>query len=256
MLKKGEMMLPAKFLPLLMFLCTIFVFSAAAQNLPGDSENKSAETEAELTKNLEKKKISYILPRGKREIEIVSGFAPTQPTFFSGNKEYNTDGRKFGMLSFRFARTFGTRKGITYQYFFEVSPLAVAINNEAKNPKYISETQTPKEPKKNKTTSYGAGFQPINFRFIFRPTSRIKPFIQVGGGMIFFNKKMPVTESTFYNFTGDFGGGFYYTLDRERQQKALVFGYRYFHISNFNTSKSNPGYNANIFYLGYSFSRR
>lgn len=248
-------MLPAKLLPFLLLLCTVFVFSANAQNSISDSENKPTETENEPPKIVEKKKISYRLPRGKREFEIVSGFAPTQPTFFSGNKEYDTDGRKLGMFNIRWTRTFGTRKGVTYQYFFEVTPLAIAVNNEAKNPKYISETQTPKEPKKIKTTSYGAGFQPINFRFIFRPTSRIKPFVQIGAGMIFFNKKMPVTESTFYNFTGDFGGGFYYTLDRERQQKALVFGYRYFHISNFNTSKFNPGYNANIFYLGYSFSR-
>lgn len=30
------------------------------------------------------------------------------------------------------------------------------------------------------------------------------------------------------------------------------FGYRYFHISNMNTGVINPGYNANVFYIGYS----
>lgn len=253
------MMLSAKLLPFLIFLWAILTYCTAAQNPVGDNgENPSNSDEGKtvISKTNEKKKISYKLPRGKREFEIVSGFAPTQPTFFSGNKEYDTDGRKFGMVNLRWTRTFGTRKGVTYQYFFEVTPLAFAVNNEAKNPKFISYKETPKEPKKIKTTTYGAGFQPLNFRFVFRPTKRIKPFAEVGAGMIFFNRKMPVTESTFYNFTGNFGGGFYYTLDRERQQKALVFGYRYFHISNFNTSKSNPGYNANIFYLGYSFSRR
>jgi hypothetical protein len=250
------MMLRLKILPFLLFLAAVLTLSGHAQDIIGDAEDKPAEPEKEITEPVEKKKISYRLLRGKKEIEIVSGFAPTQPTFFSGNKEYDTDGRKFGMFNVRWTRTFGTRKGVTYQYFFEATPLAIAVNNEADNPKYISATETPKEPKKIKKTAYGAGFQPINFRFIFKPSSRIKPFVHVGAGMIFFNQRMPVTDSTHYNFTGDFGGGIYYTLDRERQQKALVLGYRYFHISNFNTSKSNPGYNANIFYLGYSFSRR
>lgn len=243
----------------LLFFFLFFValgFSAQAQHsLESEDEKTNASSENKTTEFESAKKISYKLQRGKKSIEIVSGFAPTQPTFFSGNKEYNTDGRRFGMLNIRWTRTIGTPKNITYQYFFEVTPLAIAVNNEAKNPKFISKTETPKEPEKIKRTAYGVGIQPINFRFIFKPTKRIKPFVQIGAGMIFFNQKMPVTESTFYNFTGDFGGGIYYTLDRERQNKAIMMGYRYFHISNFNTSKFNPGYNANIFYIGYSFSR-
>jgi hypothetical protein len=233
-------------------------FSAdAQQSLADENENKdeSIENKSDDFELKEKNKISYKLLRGKREIEIVSGFAPTQPTFFSGHKEYNTEGRRFGMLNIRWTRTIGTRKNITYQYFFEATPLAVAFNNETNNPKFISKIESPEQPPKIRKTSYGIGVQPINFRFIFMPNSRIKPFIQIGAGMIFFNHKMPVPESTFYNFTGDVGGGIYYSLDRERQNKAIILGYRYFHISNFNTSKFNPGYNANIFYLGYSFSR-
>lgn len=246
-------MLSKKLTPFLFILFA--AFTVFAQQKENDTEIEPIETGDAIEKKSEKKKISYRLPRGKKEIEIITGFAPTQPTFFSGNKEYSTDGRKFGMLSIRWTRTFGTHKGITYQYYFETTPLAFAFNNEAKNPKFISKTETPKEPEKIKRTSVGVGVQPLNFRFIFKPNSRIKPFVQVGAGMIFFNRKMPVTESTFYNFTGDFGGGVYYNLNSENRQKALVIGYRYFHISNFNTSKFNPGYNANIFYFGYSFSR-
>ena len=253
---------------LFIFIISIFIFSDSsvkAQNSvdtqPSDRNSVESAEKKEVEEKTEKEESEpkefegnlYKLKRGTKNIEIVPGFAPMQPVFFSGRKEYNTEGRGFSMLNVRFTRNLGTRKGITYQYFFELTPLVVAFNNEVKNTKYISEKETPKEPKTIRKTAYGFGFQPVNFRFIFKPTSRIKPFVQIGAGMMFFNQKMPVPEATSYNFTGDFGGGVYILTDREQARKAITISYRYFHISNFNTSKFNPGYNANIFSVGYSF---
>jgi hypothetical protein len=212
-----------------------------------DDKEETAEKEESNRAN------KLTLKRGQRNIEIASSFAPMQPLFFSGRKEYNTDGRSFGMLNIRFLRNIGTAKNITTQYFFEVTPIAVAFNNEVKNPKFVSETATPQESKTIRKNAYGAGFQPVNFRFIFKPRSRIKPFAQVGAGMIFFNQKMPVPEATSYNFTGDFGGGVHIVTNKENARRALTLGWRYFHISNFNTSDFNPGYNASIFSVGYTF---
>jgi hypothetical protein len=217
------------------------------------SSEKADKTDSESGKRPEN---LYRLRRGAKNIEIVPGYAPMQPVFFSGRKEYNTDGRRLSMMNVRWTRTIGTRRGITYQYFFELTPLAVAFNNEVKNPKFVSEKETPGEAKTMRKTAYGFGFQPANFRFIFMPRKRVKPFVQIGAGMIFFNRKMPVPEATSYNFTGDFGGGLYIVTDREGGGKAVTLSYRYFHISNFNTSEFNPGYNANVFSIGYSFSRR
>ncbi len=70
--------------------------------------------------------------RGAKEIGFEFGFAPMQPTFFSGKKEYDTAGRKLAMGSFRWGRVIGTKKGITYQYFFDVIPVAIAIKNEVR----------------------------------------------------------------------------------------------------------------------------
>ena len=231
-------------------------------NQPAGNESVEAPEKKETDKKAEKTgtetgkrpEDSYKLQRGAKNIEIVPGFAPMQPVFFSGRKEYNTTGRRFSAVNVRWTRTIGTRRGVTYQYFFELTPFAVAFNNEAKNPNFVSEKETPGESPTIRKTAYGFGFQPANFRFIFRPRKRVKPFVQVGVGMIFFNKKMPVPEATSYNFTGDFGGGLYIVTDREGGSKAITLGYRYFHISNFNTSSFNPGYNANLFSLGYSFS--
>ena len=50
-------------------------------------------------------------------IGVEVGFAPMQPTFFSGDKEYDTEGRKFGGVSVHVGRVIGTKGPVTYQYF-------------------------------------------------------------------------------------------------------------------------------------------
>lgn len=192
---------------------------------------------------------SWKLERGSKELNFEFGYAPMQPTFFSGRKEYDTDGRKFAMASIKWGRVIGTAKGVTYEYFFEVTPVSFAMKNEVANPDYISPRRTPYEPKTIRANTYGIGVQPAGFKFVFRPERRLKPFVRLGAGFIFTNKPIPVPESPTYNFIGDFGGGLMYSV---RRRQTISFGYRYFHISNMNIGEINPGYNANVFYIGYS----
>jgi opacity protein-like surface antigen len=195
-------------------------------------------------------KESWKLRRGSKEWAMEFGYAPMQPTFFSGRKEYDTDGRQFAIGSFRWGRVIGTSRGVTYEYLFEAMPIALAIKNEVVNSSY-----TPDENKLEKSSytvrqnTYGAAIHPAGFRFVFLPTRRLKPYVQTSAGFIFTRKPIPVPESPSYNFSGDFGGGLMYSLDRNR---TINFGYRYFHISNMNIGEINPGYNANIFYVGLS----
>lgn len=193
---------------------------------------------------------NWKLKRGAIEFGVELGFAPTQPIFFSGKKEYDTSGRKFIMGSFRIGRVIGTAKGVTYEYFFEVIPVSFAFKNEVTNPAFVSEKETPKVPPTIRETTYGFGFEPAGFRFIFRPEKRIKPYIQLGAGFIFTSKPVPVPQSPRYNFIGDFGGGLMYSI---KKRHTINFNYRYFHISNMNIGEINPGYNANVFSVGYSF---
>lgn len=184
--------------------------------------------------------------RGAHSFEVEAGFSPTQPIFFSGRKEYDTDGRKFGMLSFRYGRVIGTKGPVTYEYLAEVIPVALAFNNEV-----IDKAAPPATPPVTKReTTYAFAFEPVSFRFIFRPKRRVKPFLQTGAGFLFAKKPIPIPGSLSYDFVGDFGGGVMYSLSKRR---TINFGYRYFHISNMNIGRINPGYNANVFYVGFSF---
>jgi hypothetical protein len=191
--------------------------------------------------------------RGAVEYNFEVGIAPLDPTHFTGEKTYNTTGRKLGTLNFRVGRVIGTAKGVTVTYLFGFTPLVVARANEVRNPAYVSPVVTPKIYPTMRETSYGIGATPANFRFTFLPDQRFKLFVQAGAGVLFFNKPLPIPESRRLQFTGDAGGGFLIHLANPKH--FMTFGYKYFHISNGNIGgqRWNPGYNANIFYIGFSF---
>jgi hypothetical protein len=226
--------------------CSFFIQAAAQKIIEPDTRSlNNAEQNIEDTPD-----DGWQLTRGAKEYGVEFGFAPTQPIFFSGRKEYDTSGRKFLTASFRIGRVIGTKKGVTYEYFVEAIPVSFAFKNEVANPNYVSSAETPNEMPTVRETTYGFGIKPANFRFVFLPKRRLKPFAQVGAGFIFTKKPIPVPQSPNYNFIGDFGGGVMYSV---KPKQAISFGYKYFHISNMNIGEINPGYNANIFYIGYSF---
>jgi hypothetical protein len=227
-------------------------FFAPDENLSNSTAEASATDDAETQTNGSGGRSVYRARRGAREYNFEVGVSPFEPTNFNGRKEFNTAGRKFGTIDFRIGRVLGTSKGITYTYFFGISPLVVALKNEVRNPDYISPTATPNIYRTRRETSYAVGFTPANFRFTFFPGSRIKPYVQGGAGILFFNKPIPIPESRRMQFMGDLGGGFIVHLKNPNQ--FMTFGYRYFHISNGNIGgkRYNPGFNANIFYVGFS----
>ena len=192
----------------------------------------------------------YRLRRGEKELNIELGYSPFQPTFLSGDKEYDTSGRSFGLVSLRWGRVIGTPKRVTYEYQIEVTPLAVALKNEVVNPAFQDAQTTPNVSPTIRRTTYGVAVLPVGFRFLFRPNSRLKPYVAVRAGFIVFNDDLPLPNASAFNFAGDFGGGLQYQIKRN---KAISFGYKYFHISNISLGETNPGYNANVFYVGYSF---
>lgn len=222
------------------------------KNKPFNYFNEDKSPENRTDKNTkEKREADYWLhQRGEKQWNVETGFSPLQPTFMSGRKEYDTDGRKFGLLSLRWGRVIGTAKGVTYEYQVEVAPVAAAFKNEVANPEYVDRQTTPNVAPTIRETTYGFAVMPAGFRFLFMPRKRLKPFIAAHAGFIFFKKPVPLPQSTSYDFIGDFGGGLQYQIKRDR---ALSFGYRYYHISNINIGEMNPGYNANVFYVGYSF---
>ncbi|HEX2270042.1 MAG TPA: acyloxyacyl hydrolase, partial [Pyrinomonadaceae bacterium] len=101
-------------------------------------------------------------------------------------------------------------------------------------------------------TAYGAGVTPLGLQLDFANGSKVHPFVHVNGGLLYFNKPVPIEDSGKFAWVGEAGGGVrVFTSDR----RALSFGVRFHHISNGDRTGSNRGLNQFVFYAGFSIFR-
>lgn len=97
--------------------------------------------------------------------------------------------------------------------------------------------------------SYGYGVTPVFLRWNFGRRRHVEPFVEIAGGIL--RTDQPVPEDTKrFNFTAHTGLGF---RVRVGERRALLFGYRFHHISNAGRGAVNPSVNSNFFYGGLSF---
>ena len=100
--------------------------------------------------------------------------------------------------------------------------------------------------------TYGLGIDPIGLKLNFRAGRRLQPFIDNRGGFIVTTRDIPIDKASNFNYEFGFGGGFDYFLSARR---SLRFGYAFRHISNNGLGFNNPGIDAGVIEVGYSFGR-
>lgn len=191
------------------------------------------------------------IPRGSIEYGVEFGYAPDIATWMSGPKIWDISGHKQLAVSVRWGRILGTKGFVTFSYAFEFAPISLAIGNEVINKDYTPGSTT-QQPTKRETT-YGFHINPASFRFIFLPQWRLRPFIGSGIGPAYHVKPVPIPEGSRWNLLIDFQIGGQYMLSKTR---AVQFGYRYYHLSNVYLSDYNPGYNTNMYFIGYSIFKK
>ncbi len=189
----------------------------------------------------------WVIPDGATEYGVEVGFAPTLATWMSGPKYYDIKDRQHLLGSLRWGKILGTRAFVTYSWAIEIEPINIAFGNEVSNPKYL--VGSVGEPPRKREATIGIGINPASFRFIFFPQYRLRPMLGAGFGLVRHYKRVPTVEGTKFNFQADFQIGGQYML---KENKALNFGYRYYHLSNLYLFNFNPGYNVNMFFVGYS----
>ena len=94
-------------------------------------------------------------------------------------------------------------------------------------------------------TVYGAGLNPVGFKWIFATRGRVAPFIELNGGVLFTTHDVPTGTSTI-NFTPGAAFGMYFFGER-----AWSVDVRYLHISNAGLTVPNPGVNTLEVRLGF-----
>jgi hypothetical protein len=99
-------------------------------------------------------------------------------------------------------------------------------------------------------TAYGAGVQPVVLKWNFDSHRRVVPYSELGSGVLFTDKQVPLGASKL-NFTS--GGAFgVHVLGNRLNWSAEV---RFMHISNSGISSVNPGINTLQVRLGIGVFR-
>lgn len=96
---------------------------------------------------------------------------------------------------------------------------------------------------------YGLGFAPVVWRWNFVPRPRWSAFAELAMGGMWSTEPIP-EETSRGNFTAHWGGG---VRLRSRGAHAWLLGYRFQHFSNGNQMGANPGVNAHVVLLGWSY---
>ncbi len=177
----------------------------------------------------------------KNEFQISAG-----GSLFSGTVIGSTEDARFGSLSLRYARIFKPGRKVALKYTVDVTPVNVLSYNTFRLENQGGNNLVVRRVREN---SYGVGVAPLGLQVNFRRREKIQPFVGSSGGFIYFTKRVPNEFGARFNFTADVGGGVQFML---KNKKAVTLGYKYQHLSNGDRGLSNPGFDSNIFYVGYS----
>jgi hypothetical protein len=198
--------------------------------------NKAARNERE----------KWVIPRGATEKGVEVGYGVNIATWLRGPRIYDIRGLRHFLGSVRWGKVLGTKGIVTFSWAIEIIPINVAIRNEVANEKYT--TGSGASPTKRENT-FGFAVNPASFRFTFFPKLRLRPQLGGGIGITHHFNRVPTTQGTRTNAQWDFQFGAQYMF---KQDKAINFGYRYYHISHTKFIPPNPAYNVNVIFVGFS----
>jgi Lipid A 3-O-deacylase (PagL) len=206
---------------------------AGAQELAGLTEAEGAGPAPGAQRGV------YGSERAANEFGVWGGGSFSSPTLAG-----TTERARLGLVAFRYARVVARGENLALKYTLDAVPVAwlsfPALETTAGVTREVRRTIT------------GAGLSPVGFQLNFRRRERVQPFAQASGGFLYFGERVPDLRGAQFNFTGDFGGGVQWKTGARR---AWTIGYRYHHVSNGYRADANPGFDSNVFYVGFSIFR-
>ena len=185
----------------------------------------------------------FLLKRGDNQFGFWSAFSSKATTIFGGLHADEAKGRKFSIAAFRYGRTLAANDSLALQYQLDVVPLAVATGT------IVSRTTVGGVTTFQRGTAYGAGVTPLGLQLDFANGARVHPFAHVNGGLLWFNKSVPIEDAGKLALVGEAGGGIRIFTSERRE---ISLGVRFHHISNGDRAGSNRGLNQFLIYAGFS----
>ena len=175
---------------------------------------------------------------GKNELMVWGGYAPAVRTFAIGGRTWDA---QLGIGALRYSHRFNNSDWVNLKYTLDASVLVMNYPDKIVSGTTITPTRE---------TRVGIGLAPIGLQGNFRPRKKLQPFIGLALGFMPFTERTPNVTGKKLNFSTAGGGGIEYRLANKR---AITFGYNFYHISNASRGIENPGYDAQLFFVGYTF---
>jgi opacity protein-like surface antigen len=144
-----------------------------------------------------------------------------------------------------------------YGYISFPRPVAIVDPGNLANPSNFGIAQYAQagysQAKFARRWTYNGGVSPFGVQFNGFKHRRIQPLTMLNGGLLVATREIPIPQSSYFNFTFQFGGGveWYRT-----PSQSLLLEYRIHHFSNKNLGTYNPGTDSGIWNLTYRFGRR
>jgi hypothetical protein len=184
----------------------------------------------------------YGLEKRVNELGFWGGGSFSSPTLIGTTEE-----TRLAIFALRYARVLARGESLAFKYTLDAVPVA-----RLSFPVFEPAAPTAAGVVERRKTITAAGLSPVGFQLNFRRRERVQPFLQTSGGFLYFGERIPDERGARFNFTGDFGGGVQW---KTGQRRAWTFGYRYHHVSNWYRAQVNPGFDSNLFYVGFSIFR-
>ena len=185
----------------------------------------------------------FLLTCGDNEFGAWAGFSPRATTIFGGLRDDEAEEREFFIAAFRYGRTLAANDSLALQYTLDAIPVALATGT------IVGRTTTGSVTTFQRETAYGGGVTPLGLQLDFANGAKVHPFIHVNGGLLWFNKSVPIEDAGKLALVGEAGGGIrIFTSER----RAVNIGIRFHHISNGDRTGSNRGLNQFVVYAGFS----
>jgi hypothetical protein len=185
----------------------------------------------------------FLLQRGDNEFGFWGGFSPKATTIFGGLHDDEAEDRKFFIAAFRYGRTLAANNSLALQYTLDAVPVAVATGT------IVSRTTVGGVTTFQRETAYGGGVTPLGLQLDFANGSKVHPFAHVNGGLLWFNKSVPIEDAGSFAYVGEAGGGVRIFTSEKR---AVSVGVKFHHISNGDRTGANRGLNQFVIYAGFS----
>ena len=178
----------------------------------------------------------------KNEVSVWGGFSPDSTQVIKAFGRVSD--ARFGMVAFRYARRLKDGENVKIRWTIDGIPAAFLSYPD------VELSGTPPTFHAVRENRYAWGFTPIGAQFSFRNKKKYQPFVDISAGFLFFRHLTPNFGGTKLNFTPNIGAG----VEIERKDgKSFTVGYKFLHVSNANRGTSNPGFQNNLIYVGYTF---